>query len=1475
MKFGQTARGAAIAMTAAALMLGLALTATAVFWVTERGAAEAQIQFDRHAERIEAEIVRRFSLPVYGLKGARGVYAAYSGISKAQFQAYVESRNLPVEFPGVRGFGFIQRVMRPDLERFTASVQADGAPGFVVTTSGQAEELYVIRFIEPLRDNVVALGFDVGSEPVRRRAIERAVDTGEPVLSEKLNLVQDRSSAAGFLYVVPVFRVGANPTRPEQRRAALVGLLYAPIVARELLAGVADIADRELDIQLRLGDGSDIDQQVFDAGLDGAGSADRSGISVSRHLVIGGRPMTLQLSAAPTFTSGRQGRAAAYVAAGGALLSLLLALSVWLLAAGRLRAESMARRMTLDLARLAQVVRSTSNAVMITDCDLRINWINEGFTRISGYGAAEAQGRTPGELLGSGKADRAVLQRLADAAAAGEPCRVEILNRAKDGREYWIDTEIQPLHDAQGQLTGFMEIGSDVTAQKAAAAELAHERQRLEYILRGTRVGTWERVEPTRLTEVNERWAEMLGYTREELGPITDAAWSALAHPDDLQRSNLALERHFAGDIDHYECEIRLRHKNGRWVWVLSRGQVFQRDAGGQVERMAGTHMDITARKQAEEELTQANAMLQAILDNLPCGLSVFDADLQMLAHTRQFRSLLDLPDHLFGPGGTSFESIIRWNAERGEYGPGEIDTIVAQRVAYARQPTAHQFERQRPDGTTLDIRGAPLPSGGFVTTYTDITDRKRAEEVVRDSAHLMRLVTDNIPARIAYWDTEMHLKFANKAFFERYGGDVSTRAGHTAGEVLGQDRVDAAGPLIEAARRGEPQSLEREEWSDGEPVHSLTHLIPGWRDGKVEGVVALTMDISFVKRAEADLRLANYALEVERDRAEQASLAKGQFVANMSHEIRTPMNAILGMLKLLGRTALTPRQRDYASKTERAARALLGLLNDILDFSKVEAGKMGLDPQPFAVNGLLADLSVILSSTLGDKPVELRFEVDPELPPWLVGDAMRLQQVLVNLAGNAIKFTAAGEVVLRLRLVERKADTCRLEFAVRDTGIGIAPEQQEQIFSSFSQAEASTTRRFGGTGLGLSISQRLVELMGGRIELDSRQGQGSTFRFTIGLPVAEAEPADVHEAGPSFNGQAPGQQRLQGLRLLLVEDNLNNQQVAQELLEAEGAAVVLASDGQQGVAAVADTEPGFDAVLMDVQMPVMDGFTATRLIRRQPGRDRLLIIAMTANASADDRAACLAAGMDEHVGKPFDIDGLVALLQRRIGLAPSPAAAASTPPPGLGETALAEARARGLDLDAALARIGGRTDVWARSAKNFLLRLDTVADELAASLESSQSAEVARLLHTLKGESAMLGASQLAALSAAAEQAFQGGAGSAVFQQSQAALTHQAAQTREHLAAVLQHYQMARPAGERPHGDADRAGLLHELGRLAALLADDDMAATDQFAALQQAHESHWADALAALGESVAALDFAQARLDCQALIRSVSNDE
>ena len=639
--------------------------------------------------------------------------------------------------------------------------------------------------------------------------------------------------------------------------------------------------------------------------------------------------------------------------------------------------------------------------------------------------------------------------------------------------------------------------------------------------------------------------------------------------------------------------------------------------------------------------------------------------------------------------------------------------------------------------------------------------------------------------------------------------------------------------------------------------------------------------------------RAAHEALLLAKEEALKAGRAKTEFVANMSHEIRSPMNAVLGMLQLLQQTGMNERQQDYVAKAGSAARALLGLLNDILDFSKVEAGKLALDPHPFRFDKLWRDLAVILSANVGAKQVEVLFRIDPALPAAAVGDDLRLQQILLNLAGNAIKFTERGEVVVSARLAARSGTRLAVCFAISDTGIGISDEQRQRIFDGFSQAEASTARRYGGTGLGLAISQRLVALMGGQLGVQSTVGKGSVFDFMLEFEIADGAalaPVPFHalahlsclvvddnptaravlgematsfgwrvdlaaggeqalamiaariEAGsaydvvfidwrmPELDGwetscrirqlgasgklplivmvtaydremlaqrqqdlspvldgfvvkpvtasmlfdavadarlehrvhrpavPMPAGSRLAGLRLLLVDDNPANQQVASELLSNDGARVQVASSGLLALQALSGQAPLPDLILMDIQMPEMDGYQTTQAILRQLGPAAPPIVAMTANVMAADRTAALNAGMADHVGKPFDLAQLIEVILLHVGRAPVlPMEAAPALTLEIGAAPEVHDRslpAPGINSEAALKRMGGLKSIYLMALRGFVEE----AARLLAQIDSARlthDVQAALLpLHTLKGLAGTIGAERLQALARTAESA-------------------------------------------------------------------------------------------------------------------------
>jgi PAS domain S-box-containing protein len=455
-------------------VVGLCIAAASALWLRDDIESKAQHEFNVHAHRLAEDIKRRFETPVYGLNGARGVYAAKGDdVSRQQFRNYVESRNLNGEFPGVRGMGFVQRVERADLDRFIARERADEEPHFAVRqlTPVEREDLYVIKIIEPRSPNHGALGLDLGSEARRRAGAEQAVITGEATLSAAVSLVQDDKKRPGFLLYVPVFRAGTDPSTSQQRFDALLGLTYAPIVAEELLADAMDITAGAVDYDLY----DQKDAKTTSNWVHGTATSTReSRYMRSEAVAVPGRQLALEMRSTAVFEASIPTELPWYTLGLGSYVSLLLALLLRQQATGRVRAEELARGMTADLARLAQVAKHTSNSVVITDPELRIVWINEGFTRISGFSYEEAVGRTHEQLLNPGPEGRepGVLKDLAGNELAQEGCRVEIAYRSKQGLLYWLDAEFQPLYNAQGEHTGFMEIGSDVTERLQAQTQL-------------------------------------------------------------------------------------------------------------------------------------------------------------------------------------------------------------------------------------------------------------------------------------------------------------------------------------------------------------------------------------------------------------------------------------------------------------------------------------------------------------------------------------------------------------------------------------------------------------------------------------------------------------------------------------------------------------------------------------------------------------------------------------------------------------------------------------------------------------------------------------------------------------------------------------------------------------------------------------------------------------------------------------------
>nr|WP_321466693.1 PAS domain S-box protein [uncultured Desulfobulbus sp.] len=1123
------------------------------------------------------------------------------------------------------------------------------------------------------------------------------------------------------------------------------------------------------------------------------------------------------------------------------------------------------RQLAESQKRLKAITDSALDAILMMDNQGSLSFWNPAAERMLGYQRDEILGKNLHTLLAPERYhaahQRAFAQflRTGHGEAVGQTLELAALH--KDGREITISLSLSSvnLHN-QWHAVGILRDISELKQQQAALEAALNEAQRanqektevlahLEELVQA-RTEELDRVNE-QLRSSEERYAlaldassdglwdwdlvsnavyyspgyyRMLGYEPGELPSDNISSGVNLVHPEDLELVSTAIEQQLLVQ-GHLELESRALAKDGSVVWILSRSKVVSRDAEGRPTRALGIHTDITDRKQLESELRRAAEEQEAIFNAAASGI-----------------------------GFIRDRSVVRCNRRMEEIFGFSAGEIVGQ------------------------------------TTRSWYQSEQEFIEAGQQIAH-----------------------------------DLRTTGKHSAERQL--CRKD--GSLFWAKMNARP-------WDPADIT---------------KGLVGMIDDITVERQAAEALRKA-------KDQAEAATRAKSEFLANMSHEIRTPMNAIIGFAHLLKRDPLTSQQMHQLDKLTEASRHLLHIINDILDLSKIEAQKMSLDIDDFEPARVVHQVCDLLADKASAKNISLHIDLQ-RIPPMLRGDGPRLGQILLNLVGNAVKFTEVGKVSITAHLAHQEDDQVLLRFSIEDTGIGMTEEQVKRIFTAFEQADTSTTRRFGGTGLGLAISKQLVELMNGKIGVESRLGRGTTFWLELpfarsdkqpqvrshgvvlkgqsvlviddmpesqeilaamlqeigmrvetiahgpaglqrlveaereGAPFAlvvldwmlcetngitlmeqlpqldlktppvflmvtaygETPPLEAaHRAGirkvlikpvtasqlldtlmdimpavqapldPSGKPQQPGQ----GARILLVEDNFVNQEVAQMLLESLGMQVTVVDNGADAVIQVSE-EP-FDLVFMDVQMPVMDGLQATRAIRRLPNKQGLPILAMTANAFSEDRERCLQAGMNDHIAKPIDLDRLQSLVHKWIGPGETSPAAEKPPtaPAGAEQASGIREQLAGiaeLEVDAGLRLLLGDEQAYLRLLRQFVQLHGQDANLLRAMIDEHNWSKVREQAHALKGAAGTLGAWQINQCAAAIEQGAK-----------ERPDEHSLLAALKPLPAALDHFcqavQQISPPSEAINPvervDSDKARVI--LQRLASLLAVEDSAANDLF---------------------------------------------
>jgi two-component system sensor histidine kinase/response regulator len=841
---------------------------------------------------------------------------------------------------------------------------------------------------------------------------------------------------------------------------------------------------------------------------------------------------------------------------------------------------------------------------------------------------------------------------------------------AAQPKDVWIVATGVGALAALAGLAVLLRVRHGVARERRAAAEQSHRLRSamlLQAVADASTDAIYAKDRDGRYTLCNREAARLMGRTPDDVIGRTDAE----LFPD-RAGTRAESDRRVLHERRTATLEETIDTRDGPIAALTTKGPLL--DADGRVSGMFGISRDISARLRAEAALRESERTTRTLLGAMADGMFVAQDHRFVFANPALPALLGWRPDEFVGMGfadvlAPDFLALWTERFDRrvadGPEPPGQYAVqfrhhdgtpvwieLRARRFVWAGRPAVlglvRDISEQRATARELDAHRHRLQE--LVDQRT--TELQEVNRSLLASERLVHTVADNQPALLAYWDRDGICRFANRQYREWFGPDAEI-VGMAWLPVLGAERAALWQPYADAALAGQAQHTQMVivHPRTRRSVHLRSSLIPDRVDGEVRGFLVLSLDVTEMKETELRLREANAELQGSRERAEAANRAKSAFLANMSHEIRTPMNAILGLTHLLRRDVHDVVEADRLARIADAAGHLLQVIDDILDLSKIEAGHFEIEQVPFSLQAVLTRCRELVADRARLR--QLAIEVDAAgVPDALVGDPTRVSQALLNLLSNAVKFTEHGRVTVRVQVAGETERGPVLRFSVRDTGIGIASEQLQGLFRAFVQADTSTTRRFGGTGLGLAITQRLATMMGGEVGATSQPGQGSEFWFSAQFGRGSAR---APAPGPRPDDVEGTLRRIgAGRRLLLVEDNPVNQEVAREMLQLAGLEVEVADDGAQAVERVRALP--FDLVLMDVHMPVMDGLEATRRIRTLDDRAHLPILAMTANAFAEDRAACLAAGMDDHVSKPVNPAELYATLLRWLERGRTPA---------------------------------------------------------------------------------------------------------------------------------------------------------------------------------------------------------------------------
>ena len=998
-----------------------------------------------------------------------------------------------------------------------------------------------------------------------------------------------------------------------------------------------------------------------------------------------------------------------------------------------------------ELKRYYQVAEHCPAMVWLLGIDGSIQFANRAVRNFAG--GASNKAKTPAWASLLHPADvHDFLQQFGKSLSKHARFRAEARFRRADGAWRWLGVTAKPRLERSGQFAGYFAMSADITDRLASESALKESQRRFLALTENICELFWiMNKETTAIEYVSPVFEEIWGISPEAVYRNRCVLESAIL-PSDLALTRIALEKQLRGMRTDIEFRI-LRNGTPRWL----RDRSFPiLDECGAVSQIVGIVEDITTAKSARESLHASEQRHRATFEQAPTGIVHSSLDGHFLSCNPKFAEIigyeldeirgLHFRDVTLGSDLPANEDILK------QLSTGQADLIRWEK-RYVRKDGRINWARL----TTSALKDSEGELLQYISIVEDIHEQKRAEIEIEQVNERLRLATKAAGVGIWDWDVVEDRLIWDERMLRLYGLESDQFSGAYQAWQAGLHPEDKAreDQKIQAALRGEKEfdTEFRVVWPDGS-IHFIRALSIVQRNAKGEPIhlVGTNWDITAHKRAADQLKEALVSAEKLACEAARANAAKSDFLASMSHEIRTPLHGIIGMTDLLLGTLLTPEQKHFAETAKSSCDALLNLINDILDFSKIEANRLQIVVGDFSLRDLLRQLGTTLSVNAEKKNLDFLIEISADVPDELQGDSHRLRQILLNLIGNAIKFTDRGRVALEVSLASTTTDCCAVRFLVSDTGIGIPEDKIGLLFKKFSQVDSGKSRRYAGTGLGLAISKQLAELMGGRIGVSSEPGVGSKFWFEVILQAATRR-VDTY---PETTAALTKPTSLKG-RVLLAEDNPTNREVALRLLAKLGLQAESASDGAEALARL--KAESFDLVLMDVRMPVMDGIGVTRRIRRDTSGaydPQIPVIALTADAMEGERELCLNAGMDGFLSKPISIDTLRKELQK--WLWPSDA----TPRPD--RTTASGLRLQIFNQDDLLQRLEGDEALLTAIVKRFIDDQRTQMDALRAAFERSDKSEAFRLAHSIKGAAASVAAEQMAELGALMQQLGQAG---------------------------------------------------------------------------------------------------------------------